>query len=483
MLADLLACGVRTVINVQEEDERGAGGVPFPNYLPQLNAIATKLKTDVEYYRFAIADCDIPARELMETIQRVMKEAVDAGKVVHVHCWGGHGRTGTVAGCWLVERGATAEDALRTIKQRRVHDVHLSKEPAPQTASQLEFVRSWRPTLAEHRQSIPTPNARSDDAALRPRHPGREALADRAVGAFVGLAVGDAVGAAVEFMEPGSFPPLTDMIGGGPFKLKPGEWTDDTSMALCLAESLTERRGFDPVDQLKRYVRWWKQGHFSVKGYCFDIGNQVRAALSEHLSTGKPCCGPVGPRHAGNGSLMRLSPVAIAYAHSPSDAISYASESSRTTHGNQECVDACRYFAGLLVGLIRGEAKQQVLCPAYCPVPGLWENELLSPKVAAIAAGSFKQKPPPSIKGGGYVVDCLEAALWAFHSTDSFEQAVLRAANLGDDADTTAAVCGQIAGAFYGASGIPERWLAKLARRDAIESLAEALIVAAPKLS
>ena len=295
------------------------------------------------------------------------------------------------------------------------------------------------------------------------------------MGCLVGLAVGDAVGTTLEFKPPGTFTPLVDMIGGGPFGLKPGEWTDDTSMALCLAESLVECGNFDPVDQLKRYVRWWREGHFSVKGYCFDIGNQVSSALADFIATNKPFCGPVGPHNAGNGSLMRLAPAAIAFAHSPV-AMTNAAESSRTTHGNPECVDACRYFAGLLVAAMRGDDKQAFLGPMFSPVAGAWDAEPLQPKIAAIAGGSFKRRKPPEIRGTGYVVNCLEAALWAFHSTDSFEQAILKAANLGDDADTTAAVCGQIAGAFYGLSGIPAKWLAKLAQREVIEGLAGSLL-------
>lgn len=156
-------------------------------------------------------------------------------------------------------------------------------------------------------------------------------------------------------------------------------------------------------------------------------------------------------------------------------AITYAGESSRTTHGTRECVDACRYFAGLLVGAIQGRTKSELLTPHFSPVPGLWEAEPLAPKVAAVAKGSFLNKQPPAIRGSGYVVDCLEAALWAFASTDSYETAVLAAVNLGDDADTTGAVCGQIAGAFYGASAVPERWRNKLAMLPEIEKLATRL--------
>src|SRR5262245_49481141 len=117
-------------------------------------------------------------------------------------------------------------------------------------------------------------------------------------GCLLGLACGDAVGTTVEFTRPGSFPPLEDMVGGGPFRLKPGEWTDDTAMALCLATSLTEKGAFDPLDQMQRYVRWWRQGYLSCTGSCFDIGNTVRAALQRFETTGEPYCGSTDPRSA-----------------------------------------------------------------------------------------------------------------------------------------------------------------------------------------
>ncbi len=360
------------------------------------------------------------------------------------------------------------------MKERRSHDTHLAAESAPQTSEQRALIETWAAL-----NSNPAKTASDSDSPSPFRE---EGFCDRAVGALVGLSVGDAVGTTLEFKSPGSFQPLTDMVGGGTFKLKAGQWTDDTSMALCLAESLTTRGCFDPIDQLTRYVRWWKEGHLSVNGICFDIGNQVSAALSDFVSSGKATCGPKGPRNAGNGSLMRLSPVVIAYAHSPIEAIRYAAESSMTTHGNAECVDACRYFAGLLIGAMRAENKDTLLRPMYAPIPGLWERQPLQPKITEIAKGSFKTRRPPEIRGTGYVVDCLQAALWAFSSTSSFEEAILQAANLGDDADTTAAVCGQLAGAFYGRSGIPVKWLEKLSMRPVIEGLAEGLLTFGERL-
>lgn len=300
---------------------------------------------------------------------------------------------------------------------------------------------------------------------------------NRTYGALLGLAVGDALGTTLEFKRLGSFEPISDMLGGGPFALKPGEWTDDTSMALCLAESLVERRGFDAHDQMQRYVRWRRDGHFSVKGHCFDIGITTGRALSRFEQTGEPFSGPVEPDTAGNGSLMRLAPVPMAFAHDPAAAVRLAGESSRTTHGARACVDACRYMAGLIVGAINGASKEKLLSAYYAPIPDAWEVEPLCEEVAAVAAGSFLRKEPPEIKGSGYVVASLEAALWAFAKSDSFEAGALLAVNLGDDADTTGAVYGQIAGAYYGASGIPGRWLGMLAMREEIERLAKSLVL------
>ena len=299
---------------------------------------------------------------------------------------------------------------------------------------------------------------------------------DRFAGCLLGLAVGDAVGTAVEFRPPGTFAPVTDLTGGGPFGLEPGQWTDDTSMALCLAESLLETGGFDPADQMRRYVRWWREGHLSSTGRCFDIGNTVRAALARFEATGEPFSGSTDPRSAGNGSLMRLAPAAMRYADDPARAVESCGESSRTTHGARACVDACRYFGGLLVGALGGADKETLLSPQYTPAEGLWEAAPLCPEIDAVAAGSFKVKDPPEIRGTGYVVDSLEAALWAFHRSSDFREGCLLAVNLGDDADTTAAVYGQIAGAHYGASGIPGGWLDRLAMADRIRDMALDLV-------
>ncbi|MFW6042089.1 MAG: ADP-ribosylglycohydrolase family protein [Chloroflexota bacterium] len=294
-------------------------------------------------------------------------------------------------------------------------------------------------------------------------------------GCLLGLAAGDAVGTTLEFRSPGSFAPIEDMVGGGPFGLAPGQWTDDTSMALCLAESLVTQGEFDASDQMERYVRWYREGYMSSNGVCFDIGNTVRGALHRFEESGNPYAGSTHPQSAGNGSIMRLAPVVLFFAHDPVTAIEMAAESSRTTHGAREAVDACRYLAAVLIGALNALPKQEILAQSYSPAPDLWLQEPLAPAIAEISEGSFKRRQPPQIKGTGYVVRSLEAALWAFYHSKSFRDGCLLAANLGDDADTTAAVYGQIAGAYYGEEGIPERWRNQLALADTIRDLADEL--------
>ncbi len=298
---------------------------------------------------------------------------------------------------------------------------------------------------------------------------------ERYRGCLLGLATGDAVGTTLEFKEPGTFTPLTDMVGGGPFGLQPGQWTDDTSMALCLAESLISQNGFDPTDQLKRYLQWYRSGHLSSTLYCFDIGNTVRSALLRFERTGDPYCGSTDPHTAGNGSIMRLAPVPLFFARNPSKAIEMSGESSRTTHGAATAVDACRYLGGLLVGAVNGVSREELLSPHYSPIPDYWKYYPLVDEIDAIAAGSFKHRQPPEIQGTGYVVESLEAALWAFYHSRSFKEGCLLAVNLGSDADTTGAVYGQLAGAFYGEQAIPQSWRFQLAYRDLIEYFAEQL--------
>ena len=288
---------------------------------------------------------------------------------------------------------------------------------------------------------------------------------ERYQGCLLGLAIGDAIGTTVEFQPRGSFTPVTDMVGGGVFRLKAGQWTDDTSMALCLAHSLLECQGFDPNDQMNKYQQWRVNGYMSSNGRCFDIGTTVSEALAHYAATHQSFAGSTHPLAAGNGSLMRLAPVVLFYHPDKQSVVHYAGESSRTTHGAQECIDACGYYASLLSAALDGQTKDQILSSD--------SYHAQTAKIAAIQKGSYRAKEEKEIRGTGYVVDSLEAALWCFNQSDSYAQAVLLAANLGDDADTTAAICGQLAGAFYGLQGIPSAWRERVYWSEEILSLAD----------
>jgi ADP-ribosyl-[dinitrogen reductase] hydrolase len=298
---------------------------------------------------------------------------------------------------------------------------------------------------------------------------------ERYHGCLLGLACGDALGTTLEFKPPGSFIPIVDMVDGGPFNLSAGQWTDDTSMALCLAESLINCQGFDPIDQMKRYLRWYREGYLSSTGRCFDIGNTISDALLRFEISTRPYSGSTDPYSAGNGSLMRLAPVPMFYAGDVNAAIEKAALSSRTTHGARTAIDACRYFGGLLVGALNGLQKEEILSLHFITSIINFVADPLTNEIQEIAEGSFKRRHPPDIKGTGYVVQSLESSLWAFYNTDSFQEGCLAAVNLGDDADTTGAIYGQLAGAYYGLNNIPESWLARITFRDKIYSLAEQL--------
>jgi ADP-ribosylglycohydrolase len=303
---------------------------------------------------------------------------------------------------------------------------------------------------------------------------------DRKRGAMIGLAIGDALGAAVEFKSPGSFPAVTGFRGGGPHRLKPGEWTDDTSMALALADSIAHA-GWDLNDQCRRYVEWWQQGKYSITGDCFDIGITTSRALGRFQHTGDArTSGDPSESASGNGSIMRLAPVPIRFADLFPDRLEELAEklveSSVTTHASPLCLSSCAYMGLVLCGLIHGRPREEVLSPDWEPLARLKKSYPLHASVAAVAAGSFRQKRPPEIQGSGFVVKSLEAALWAFHDARDFREAVLRAVNLGDDADTTAAVCGQFAGAYWGESQIPADWRDGLAGKEMIQKAIEGLL-------
>ncbi|CAF0962862.1 unnamed protein product [Adineta ricciae] len=311
----------------------------------------------------------------------------------------------------------------------------------------------------------------------------------RFIGSIVGLAVGDALGAHVEF-RPYEYlvsNPVKDMKGGGTWGLKAGQWTDDTSMALCLAASLITKRCYDPYDQMVRYKWWYRFGYLSSTGKCFDIGNATRDAIETFVNRQRELtksvnfqgsdvdslewahvqarsnfqidCSSTGV--AGNGALMRLAPVPLFFFKHPQLAVEYAGRSARLTHGDTKAVDACRYYAALIVAAVNNATKDELLSDQFYENNKRWfSSHDLCREVLEIAHGSYKNKKgyKGGIRGKGYIISALEAALWAFWSTKNFKDGALAAVNLGDDTDTTAAIYGQLAGAHYGYDQLPKEW-------------------------
>ncbi len=398
----------------------------------------------MEWWHLPIPDGQPPGPEFEKAwvhAGAAIRDRLRLGFDVLVHCKGGLGRAGTVAARLLVEFGERPDVAILRVREAR-------SKNALETRDQERHV---------HRCETAVPALPSTTS---------ESIRDRAIGAFLGLAVGDAVGTTLEFRSRDAQQRVVDMVGGGPFDLAAGAWTDDTTMALALAESLAECGTLDCRDLMDRFVRWWKDGEYSCTGSCFDIGNTTSAALARYGRTRDPLAGSTDPRAAGNGSLMRLSPVALRYWDDRALLDATAAEQSRTTHGAETAVDACRGFAALLADAISGMSRAELLAPR--PFDG-------APEIARILAGSWRGKPREEISSSGYVASTMEAALWSVARTSDFRGAVLLAANLADDADTVAAVAGQLAGALYGLGGIPDDWLGRVAWKDRLLDVADRL--------
>ena len=295
----------------------------------------------------------------------------------------------------------------------------------------------------------------------------------RARGTLVGLAVGDALGTTNEFQPAGSFEPITDMVGGGVFRLEPGQWTDDTSMALCLADSLLALNRYDSYDVMERYDRWRKDGYRSSTGTCFDIGNQVMRSLWDFHENPRVPKGAPRSTSAGNGAIMRLAPVVIAgFEHREiREIVVTAGLSARETHYSVEAEAATEVFAALLVGALLGWAPEHIINVGWAST-GPAFDEMAARVISADPAERASWEADTS----GYIVHGLRLAVHGLLDFPSFKDATLAIANLGGDADTNCAIYGQLGGAFYGIEAIPASWRSTLYQGEEIDALARALV-------
>jgi len=444
----LLDAGVTHFIDLTEEGE-------CPPYQALLPATTRHL-------RHPIPDHDVPRSAAhMRRIQEAIGAALDAGHTVYVHCRAGIGRTGTAAGCLLVEQGWDGEAALRELNARWTEQCERAATwpEVPQTEEQAQYIREWR--------TGGSAAAGMADAELAPVR----GLRDRFQGAMQGLAVGDALAAATQYRRPGSFPAVGDLLGGGPFDLPRGAWSDDTAMALCLAESLADSGGFDPRDQVERYSRWQRAGHRSATGVCLGITAATAQALATAQWRSQPFAGSHDPAQLHPEPLSRVAPVVLHTFANPGQAVELAADSARITCQAPLLLDACRLLAAMLHAALRGEPRERVLQP----LQSVYGARPLRPEVAAIAASPYNSNAPPA-QSNGNALQVLALARWAFGSTQSFREGALRAVNLGGHSDVIAAVCGQLAGAFYGVNAIPRGWRQALLQLDAIGELTDRLL-------
>jgi ADP-ribosylglycohydrolase len=461
---------------------------PYDIYLPG----------HVQYVRKPITDHGVPAdRALMTQILAALEGLLTQGRRVYLHCRAGIGRTGTVVACHLIEHGGlTPEAALIRLNELWQQNQRSHTWPdVPETDEQRDFVLSWRRARASAAAVVPTASAPAPApmpaaAPAPPPAPSRRSappadpmeapdvldaartLRERFQGALVGLAVGDALAASTQFRKPGTFAAVGDLLGGGPFDLPRGAWTDDTAMALLLAESLLERDGFDGHDQVQRFARWQREGYGSATGQCVGIAANVARSLATAQYKHQPFSGSHDPTQLDKDPLSRVAPVVMFYFADVGACVNRAVEAARITVQAPLVLDCVRLLAAMIHQALSGRDKAAILRPPQAS----WAGNHTRLEVMALYEGSYTRKTPPEITGGGHVVQALEAALWAFHQSDSFREGALLAANLGRDSDVVTATYGALAGAHHGVSAIPGIWRNSLIKKDVIMETADRVL-------
>lgn len=359
-----------------------------------------------------------------------------------------------------LERSGEAHWALKNLKEISSALDYVTRQKDLDLASAYVVPDAQR--AAEREQAARLDLARQYSAS---GHRSLERVRDRARGALLGLATGEAIGTTLIGLERDTYQ-LDEMVGGGRLGLKAGQWAGDTAMALALSGSLARRQRFDERDFMERLIEWRDEGEYSCTGVCVGLGATTAAALDRYDQTDDPIAGETHADDLSNGSLARIAPVAIRYWRRGFERRDVAEQQSRVTHGGPYAVAACTAFADILADAIIGEPRDAVLRLREVPVPD--SQRLLN-------VGSWSGRRRHQMSGANNALTSLEAAMWCVGTTESFEEAVLTAANLGDDAGSTAALAGQLAGALYGACAIPDRWLEQLAWRDKITDIADAL--------
>jgi ADP-ribosylglycohydrolase len=437
-LRSFLAAGVTCFVDLTEPQE-------CPSY-EGLLPFSTPSGRRVEYLRQSIPDHAVPQdRAVMERILQLVNDALAAGHVVYVHCRAGIGRSATVAGCWLAEQRGDTELALADLQDLWRQAAQSSRwTKVPETEAQEKFVRGWLDGL--------TTTTSRQSATVQPL----ASRAERIRGAWLGLAVGDALGSGRTSRRKG-----------------PLSYTQPTALALCLADSLLEKGRCDARDQIERYVRWQREGLRSSGGEPGRPTPDVARALGVYLWRGLPMAGSHDPQDRTSASLPRVVAAATFASRDPAAAIALAGECSRTTHQAPIVIDACRYFAALLLDAVRGRPREQVLGALPEPAPDCWQAKPLRSEVLAQIADDAKTRDGPQSRDtAADVLEALANTRSAVRAARDFEAAVRLAVSAGSDPALDGALAGAVFGALHGAPAIPRE------RETALRGLAQVRDVA-----
>jgi len=447
-MSAILQAGVRVFLDLTEEGE-------LKPYRGIALATAASLGIDpgeLSFLRHPIRDVSVPKRtQEMRDILRSIRRERHRGRTLYLHCWGGRGRTGTVAGCVLNELfGHRGDEALTVLSSRWQACAKAAFSESPETDEQRRYVREWNPA------GTVTPSV------VR--------------AALLGAAIGDALGVPVEFKGRATrqADPVTGMRAFGTHRQPAGTWSDDTSMILATMTGLIKQGEYSPTRIMYEFVFWIMVARHTPHDVLFDIGNATRDAILRSLPNNPALeCGGKDEWSNGNGSLMRILPIALAYADDP-DLIVKASEISSLTHAHERSRFCCAFYCLVASDLMHGGSIEEATTFAWEVLDQRWA---FSPAERghfdALYPDRLFAREEDEIRSTGHVIDTLEAALWVNSRHDDFSDAVLHAVNLGDDTDTTACVAGGLAGILHGEGAIPAEWVEGLVKWEELVELAE----------
>ena len=431
-LQQLRNAGVTVFIDLTEVGELQE----YQSYLPELAE-----RGPIQHRRFEIPDHDLPATpDVVRRALDAIDQALANGECVYVHCRAGIGRTGTIIGCYLARHGLTGEAALKRLAQLWKKNARSREWPSsPETDKQADYVREWR--------EAPPPAANVSVAVVA-------TAADRVTGAFMGMAVAEAVCLAQIHRD-----------------RSVDAWGSDTAMTVCLAESLFASKGKDARDQMERYLRWTREGIPPGSAAPTDVPAAVKRALATWQWSRKPLAGSHDPKNHDPHSLARTVAVVLTRRTSAEQVIELAAEASRTTQQSPVVLDACRLFAAFLFDLLAGRPKAEVFDGQSPALQALVRGRELKASVAQLLTDAATRKNNAASSNND-VVKVFASALHAFEENSQYAAGLRLFTQSPQVSASAAAVYGALAGAHGGITRIPSELIAAVQHRAFLETMA-----------